>query len=134
MLGPGGNSGQSSVTTVGQGPGPLFVATDVRLMVDSIVIRHGRCGRKAAILAASHGLLKCQATTVLERRSIVVRRHRATATIIPSEPQPHERDQLKDAGRHGLGKTVKVVKNGEGGSAREWNSATRNLYRTQRSR
>lgn len=44
------------------------------------------------------------------------------------KPKPQERDRLKHVGRHGVGHTVKVAKNGEGGSARGWKPATRNLY------
>lgn len=116
----------------GRRAGSLFVIAGVDLPPITAPVMAHAAGASPPVrwLRSGDGV---KSAPVLDRRSSLScgdleRQQRPTSR----DPKPHERDRLKDVGRRGRGKTVKVAKNGEDGTARGWKPATRNLHRTQR--
>lgn len=83
----------------------------------------GRTGRWAA--SAVHGSSDAgDADGGVRTRRLRLTRATTRPRGFLQDPEPHERDRLKHAGRRMEGQTVKAVKKGEGGATRGWNPAT----------
>jgi hypothetical protein len=114
----------SATTVVGQGPGP-----------PGILRRRSRASHPVRRMRVGPRVVSATRSPMAEE---FPRRGRgcggpriAKVETIPggvrrAETELQERDRLKHAGRLGEVQTVKVVKNGEGGTKRAWKPATRN--------